>query len=174
LRSLAIGKPAAATADLAMRIASEVIEQTQARSAALQSAAQSARSAPPAAAPAASTPEPLSDDAITKLVDRFLAERNSSARQPRAAASPAPFEAQKPAAMPETKEASEPAKPAAPAAAPESNNVSTNGHRPLDFVCEDDVKRALRDKQKIYVNAKTIITPAARELGEENEIFAKS
>jgi acetaldehyde dehydrogenase (acetylating) len=42
------------------------------------------------------------------------------------------------------------------------------------FVCESDVKDALANKQKIYVNAKTIITPAARDLGEEREVFVKT
>ena len=45
--------------------------------------------------------------------------------------------------------------------------------RPQDFVCEDDVRRALQGKQKIYISKKTIITPSARDLGESNEIFAQ-
>ena len=52
---------------------------------------------------------------------------------------------------------------------------SDNGAKPspMDFVSEDDVRRAIRDGQKIYITAKTIITPSARDLGEEKEIFAK-
>jgi hypothetical protein len=50
----------------------------------------------------------------------------------------------------------------------------SNGRRTVDFVCEEDVKRALAAGEKIYVNAKTIITPAARELGEQREVFAKA
>jgi acetaldehyde dehydrogenase (acetylating) len=51
----------------------------------------------------------------------------------------------------------------------------TNGTKPAakDFVSEDDVKTALAKGEKIYVNAKTIITPSARDLGDEKEIFAK-
>ncbi|MBL8238749.1 MAG: aldehyde dehydrogenase family protein [Bryobacterales bacterium] len=33
-----------------------------------------------------------------------------------------------------------------------------------DFVCEDDVRQAIRRNQKIYICSKTIITPSAREL----------
>jgi len=33
-----------------------------------------------------------------------------------------------------------------------------------DFVCEDDVRQAIRDGRKIFIGAKTIITPSAREL----------
>jgi len=53
---------------------------------------------------------------------------------------------------------------------------STNGAKPkaLDFVSEDDVRKAIDNGEKIYVNAKTIITPSARDLGEEREIFAKT
>ncbi len=50
---------------------------------------------------------------------------------------------------------------------------STNGAKAVDFVSEDDVKRALQKGDKIYINAKTIITPAARDIGEPAEIFAK-
>ncbi|MCY7346433.1 MAG: aldehyde dehydrogenase family protein [Pyrinomonadaceae bacterium] len=43
----------------------------------------------------------------------------------------------------------------------------------VDFVSEIDVKKAIADGVKIYVTAKTIITPSARDLGAEREIFAK-
>ena len=52
---------------------------------------------------------------------------------------------------------------------------STNGSKPktVDFVSEDDVKRAIENGEKIYTTAKTIITPSARDLGNEREIFVK-
>ncbi len=52
----------------------------------------------------------------------------------------------------------------------------TNGAKPkaVDFVSEDDVKKAIEKGEKIYVTAKTIITPSARDLGDEKEIFAKN
>lgn len=52
---------------------------------------------------------------------------------------------------------------------------STNGAKPkaVDFVSEDDVRKAVENGEKIYITAKTIITPSARDLGEEREIFAK-
>ncbi|HEY8560419.1 MAG TPA: aldehyde dehydrogenase family protein [Pyrinomonadaceae bacterium] len=50
----------------------------------------------------------------------------------------------------------------------------TNGAKPaaVDFVSETDVRLAIERGEKIYVTAKTIITPAARDLGGEREIFA--
>ena len=58
----------------------------------------------------------------------------------------------------------------APAAAP----PSANGHKVVDFVSEDDVRRAIQKGEKIYITAKTIITPAARDIGDPAEIFAKT
>ncbi len=37
---------------------------------------------------------------------------------------------------------------------------------PLDFVCEDDVRLALKAGKKLVVAERAIITPAARDLGE--------
>jgi len=52
---------------------------------------------------------------------------------------------------------------------------ATNGAKPkaVDFVSETDVKKAVENGEKIFVTAKTIITPSARDLGEEKEVFAK-
>jgi len=44
----------------------------------------------------------------------------------------------------------------------------------VDFVSEDDVKKAVEMDEKIYISPKTIITPSARDLGEEKEIFVKA
>jgi hypothetical protein len=51
--------------------------------------------------------------------------------------------------------------------------ATANGHKAVDFVSEDDVRRAIQKGEKIYVNAKTIITPSARDIGEPAEVFAK-
>ncbi|MDQ3474584.1 MAG: hypothetical protein M3447_12695, partial [Acidobacteriota bacterium] len=53
------------------------------------------------------------------------------------------------------------------------STAATNGRSVVDFVSEDDVRRAIQKGEKIYINAKTIITPAARDIGEPAEIFAK-
>ncbi len=50
---------------------------------------------------------------------------------------------------------------------------SVNGSKAVDFVSEDDVRRAIQKGEKIYVHARTIITPAARDIGEPGEVFAK-
>ena len=43
----------------------------------------------------------------------------------------------------------------------------------VDFVSEDDVRRAVNNGEKIYISKKTILTPSARDLGEEKEVFAR-
>ena len=43
--------------------------------------------------------------------------------------------------------------------------------RPAEFVCEEDVRQALRSGQKIVLDSRTIVTPAARDLGEEKRVF---
>ena len=37
----------------------------------------------------------------------------------------------------------------------------------------DSIIEAIQKGEKIYINGKTIITPAARDIGEPAEIFAK-
>ena len=48
---------------------------------------------------------------------------------------------------------------AAPRPSPDPVKVAVT-----DFVCEDDVRQAIRNNHKIFIGAKTIITPSAREL----------
>jgi hypothetical protein len=45
--------------------------------------------------------------------------------------------------------------------------------KPLDFVCEDDVRQALRHGQKIVVGDRTIVTPQ-RDLAEQHHLFVQS
>lgn len=67
------------------------------------------------------------------------------------------------------------APPPAPPAPAQANGGSANGNarKAVDFVSEDDVRRAIQKGEKIYVNARTIITPSARDMGDPAEVFAK-
>jgi acetaldehyde dehydrogenase (acetylating) len=42
---------------------------------------------------------------------------------------------------------------------------------PLDFVCEEDVRLALQAGRQLVVSERAIVTPAARDLGEQHRIF---
>jgi len=43
---------------------------------------------------------------------------------------------------------------------------------PLDFVCEEDVRRAIQAGKKLVVSERAIVTPAARDLGEQYRVFS--
>jgi len=72
-----------------------------------------------------------------------------------------------PAPAPKETRPAENGKPPSPA--PPSNN----GAKAVDFVSEDDVRRAIQKGEKIYINARTIITPSAHDIGDPAEVFAK-
>jgi acetaldehyde dehydrogenase (acetylating) len=42
---------------------------------------------------------------------------------------------------------------------------------PLEFVCEEDVRRAIQEGRKLSISERAIVTPAARDLGEQHRIF---
>jgi acetaldehyde dehydrogenase (acetylating) len=44
--------------------------------------------------------------------------------------------------------------------------------KPLDFVCEEDVRLAIKAGQKLVVSERAIVTPAARDLGEQHHVFS--
>ena len=45
---------------------------------------------------------------------------------------------------------------------------------PKDFICEDDVRAALKSGKTLIVGDRTIVTPSARELGEANKVFVQA
>jgi acetaldehyde dehydrogenase (acetylating) len=45
---------------------------------------------------------------------------------------------------------------------------------PRDFICEDDVREALKSGKRLVVGDRTIVTPSARELGESNKVFVQA
>lgn len=101
---------------------------------------------------------------IAAMVDRFLSERHIRRPAPQASAPPVPTAAASIEA------------PIKQAGQQPVNASSTNGAskgRVYDFVCEEDVKRAIGAREKIYINSKTIITPAARELADDRDVFAR-
>jgi acetaldehyde dehydrogenase (acetylating) len=150
----------------------------------------------PAPATAGVAAGAVSRDDIAKIVDRFLSQRQPSPpapTRPLPVAQPHAYVQQGVDVEPQRAAHSGGAAPhpeAAPTAqAPNGGNgggapspkpqtpspaAATNGKRAVDFVCEDDVRRAIQKGEKIYTNARTIITPAARDMGEAAEVFAKA
>jgi ethanolamine utilization cobalamin adenosyltransferase len=52
-----------------------------------------------------------------------------------------------------------------------SRTPDTPGRAAAEFVCEDDVRQAVQTGQKIVLDSRTIVTPSARDLGEEKRVF---
>jgi len=100
--------------------------------------------------PARPEPEGIPVDALAARIDQFLASRGLPAPGARA--------------LPDS--------PAGPGQArPLSDGEPET---PVDFVCEDDVRDAIRSGRKVLISEKTILTPSARDLGESQKVFVQS
>jgi acetaldehyde dehydrogenase (acetylating) len=55
---------------------------------------------------------------------------------------------------------------------PESGTEPSPSQPPMDFVCEEDVRLAIQTGRKLVVSERAIVTPAARDLGEQHRVFA--
>jgi acetaldehyde dehydrogenase (acetylating) len=102
---------------------------------------------PPAAPPA---PGGISADVLARRIDEFLTSRGYSQAAPVPAA---------------------PALVATPGPTP---NPAPPLEKPSDFVCEEDVRQALRQGRKIVIGERSIVTPAARDLGEQHRLFVEA
>jgi acetaldehyde dehydrogenase (acetylating) len=106
----------------------------------------------PKALAAAPASPGLSADSLTRRIDQFLASRGYAPTGPYPTAAPSG------AAAPGSK----------------TETGTANVEKPSDFVCEDDVRQAIRQGRRILIGERTIVTPAARDLGEEHRLFVQS
>ena len=100
------------------------------------------------------TPSPsASASPVAAVVDRFLQRRATApaAADPQAVAAPPPTPAP----------TSDPAPPAPTI-------------RPVSFVCEGDMRKAMHTGAKIYISKSTIVTPAARDLDNGGDILVQT
>jgi len=119
---------------------------------------------PPAGAPA---PAGIAAEVLARRIDEFLTSRGY-----------APTKGTAVVAAPAMAEAAP--KPVAPAAVSKADHVrsataeSPASEKPAEFVCEDDVRQALRQGRKIVIGERSIVTPAARDLGEQHRLFVQA
>jgi hypothetical protein len=97
-------------------------------------------------------PTGIRADVLNDRIARFLSSRGyQGGAPPSAAPHPAPSASQAPGGA--------------------GSVTATPSEPPLDFVCEDDVRAAIRAGRKLVVSERAIITPSARELGESQRVF---
>ena len=101
------------------------------------------RGATPAVGQEIPPPKGLAADELTRQIDAFLGSKGFRSAGPASSA-------------------------AAPATAMPGSSASTP---PLSFVCEDDVRDALKAGRKLVLSERAIVTPAARDLGEQHQVF---
>ena len=110
---------------------------------------------------------------IAALVDKFLSQKLAETPIERTSIK-AEKEIQNPKSKIQNPQTDSPVKTIIHQLKPqETNGGNGTKSKAVDFVSENDVKKASADGVKIFVTAKTIITPSARDLGEEKDIFAK-
>ena len=54
------------------------------------------------------------------------------------------------------------------------SSAEATGDKPAEFVCEDDVRAAIKAGRKVLIDEKTIVTPSARDLGESQKLFVQT
>ena len=101
--------------------------------------------------PSRPQPEGIPAEALAARIDQFLASRGLGA-----APAPAPV-------------ARDTARPMSDAGGSEDSTGT-----PAEFVCEDDVRAAIRSGRKLVIGEKTILTPSARDLGESQKVFIQA
>ncbi len=156
--------PAAAPAQQPVQVSRQTVAQLVEQYLAQRGISFSGVQTPPQPAPVPAAPPvqpaPPVQAAVLSNVAAEIVERFLSTRKP----APAPAQScpvQCPCVQPQP--AAEPAKPAVQAPRPKVEIVP--------FVCESDVRNAIQQERKIYIGPKTIVTPAARELGDQHGIL---
>jgi acetaldehyde dehydrogenase (acetylating) len=113
---------------------------------------------PRSPAPPAS-PGGIAADVLARRIDEFLTTRGYN--PPAAASSARPTGAAGPSLS------------AAVSGAPSAGATGPAIEKPSEFVCEEDVRQALKQGRKIVIGERSIVTPAARDLGEQHHLFVE-
>jgi hypothetical protein len=94
-------------------------------------------------------PAGISAEALSRRIDQFLGSRGYRSEG----------------------DGSAPA-PTTRASAPAQGVADQPDLTPLQFVCEEDVRRAIQAGRKLIVAERAIVTPSARDLGEAHRVFS--
>jgi len=99
------------------------------------------------------TPGGIPAASLARRIDEFLASRGYTP--------PAPARAEE-------------GRPADPVVTPTAGVEPPRVDKPADFVCEEDVRQAVKQGRRIVIGERSIVTPAARDLGEQHRIFVQA
>jgi acetaldehyde dehydrogenase (acetylating) len=121
--------------------------------------------APLPKAPVVEVPGGIAAESLARRIDQFLASRGYTPPADRGAT---PVEA------PPSPRAVAPPSPVLPAPQTRPDAPATTAEKPAEFVCEDDVRQAVRQSRKILIGERTIVTPAARDMGEQHRVFVQA
>lgn len=134
--------------------------------------------------PARPRPDPVSADVLARRIDAFLAARGiapgRTSDRPVGPAAPGPVHSEGDRRDLAAGDQRDRGPATGTGAQPPSSQVNTGGSGPTavaaeaavaEFVCEDDVRAAVKAGTRIRLGPKTIVTPAAREAGETHRIF---
>jgi len=122
-------------------------------------------------APAVSTQKNGKRTVIENVVDQWLGRSRDAQQRKPAIHDLVPVSAVKPLSSAAAAPPLSSYRELEPAVSKES---AVSSSQPVPFVCEDDVRTAMRSNALIRIGRKTIITPSARELGEGNQVFVVS
>jgi acetaldehyde dehydrogenase (acetylating) len=116
---------------------------------------------------------------VAEIVDAYLAARvMGRGSRPKSAGNPGPPASHPAPAEPTPAATPIPAPSPPPSVTAPEPRAQAKAARPLpkpaEFVCEQDVRTAIQAQATIYVDSRTIITPAARDLGDSHSIFKSS
>ncbi len=116
----------------------------------------------------ASNPSPQAPPTPADIAAAAVAEHiaNSVAASPAAAAPKSPAKSAAASSAPEAKP--QPTPESAKSATPKPNAPEI---KIAEFVSENDIRVAMTRQQKIFIGPKTIVTPAARDLGDSHEVL---
>ena len=107
----------------------------------------------------------IAADVLSRRIDQFLGARGY-------ASGTAPPDAERTTAPePDLAAARSNAPPLASPVLPPAGSQSPK-EAPLTFVCEEDVRLAIRDGRTLLIAERAIVTPAARDLADEHQVLS--
>ncbi|HMF60522.1 MAG TPA: hypothetical protein VK595_09125, partial [Vicinamibacterales bacterium] len=118
----------------------------------------------PKAPPAPRMPGGLAAESLSRRIDQFLTSRGYTP--------PGTADATRESRIPAGGEPT--AEPIPRDLAPTAVRPAESVQKAAEFVCEDDVRQAVKLERKIVIGERTIVTPAARDLAEQHRIFVQA